>query len=368
MISSVEARPGTGTRTRGSKQGLATRTRARSADAKLSRTRSATTNDEELTEGASTPNHQVTPFTPRSLEEWKYVQKHGEQGQDSKMDAQEMRWLRFLITDVDGCDEEGNPWLTTTHTKGGRRGSVIQGGLDVGKEEGDEDDAVSPLKWYDNQHTPTTTPSSMHSSHNKHNTSNRRRSRSRSPTAANEMIQYHQSISTATIIATNVQHHGSLDADDGVIPTVTTARQSTIDLQQHKQKQKPQPQKQQQQQQQQPQQPPTSGNNSVGKPKPHRRISGIFDSRALSPVTLPTRGERERGLGNMEEGEMTLTDNGLAKLVAKIRKQQLNMGDASLKWTPDRLAGTAIIIHLVVWLFMVVYHHHGLLLPYYVKV
>ena len=204
MITSVEARPGTrpGTGpklTRGSRQRLAPRTRARSADAKLSRTRTTNINEAELTEGASTPNHQVTPFTPRSLEEWKYVQKHGEQGQDGNMDAQEMRWLRFLITDVDGCDEDGNPWLTT-HTKGGRKGSVTHGGLDAGKEEGDDDDAVSPLKWYDNQHTPTTTP--LHSNHNKQSTSNGRRSRSRSPTAANEMIQYHQSISTATVIAT----------------------------------------------------------------------------------------------------------------------------------------------------------------------
>ena len=44
----------------------------------------------------------------------------------------------------------------------------------------------------------------------------------------------------------------------------------------------------------------------------------------------------------MEEGEITLTENGLAKLVAKLRKQQLNMGDPSLKWTPDRLAGRII--------------------------
>ena len=373
------------TRSPSSRQGLGgtrTRARARSADARLTRTRPSTTTTvaEDGMNSARgggvhvttphTPN-QVTPFTPRSLEEWKYVQKHGEQGQDGNVNAQEMRWLRFLITDVDGCDAEGNPWMTSLTVKGGRRGSGFKGGLDPdpGVEGGRDDvDAMSPLKWYDEQHPPT--PTSLLSHPTKHH---RKNSRSKSPNV--DVIHYHQSIGTATVIATTAQQYLGTTSDaaaaaaaDAGIPIytgrgTTTARgrgrtcRPESDILNSKQKQQQQQKQSPQKQQPQPQ-PSTAAMNNVGKPRPVRRVSGAggVDPRAralsmsLSPTTQPATQARSGGgaggggvgVGggwHIEEGEPTLTENGLARLVAKLRKQQLDLGDAALKWTPDRLAG-----------------------------
>ena len=296
---------------------------------------------------------QVTPFTPRSLEEWKYVQKHGDSGygQDGNINAQELRWLRFLITDVEGCDQEGNPWMGTP---GGRRSSTLKGGLgglgQGGEGDGEDADtsAMSPLKWYDDQHTPARTTLHSHAS-NQHtninsssNSSNRRR-----PRSANDGIHYHFSVGTAAVIATTAQQYqGSATADSAAATTATRQPESDSHHQQNRrQKQQPQkqpspPRQQQQQQQQQQQKLSTSasasGLNSVGKPKP-------VPHTPWSPTATAARGGEGSGAtGEVHfepDGEITLTDNGLAKLVAKIRKQQLNWGDASLKWTPDRLAG-----------------------------